>query len=375
MHSPCKEPGTLERPNRFFQAKIARRNFTLRAWIMPIAVQNPGGQLFGWGFELDWSIHENDTTIMLPSVPVRRQIVNTVIAPRRWQCLTLTVGGQQSDLYLNGIPVSRQTWNRPLEGSGAPVHIGSIGGVRNFLNAKLAAFAVYGEALSPEAVRRLYESERGAYRPKSHVYFPENDFFRLKLAPGGGDEAEVPSDVTVGAGVQAEQEAGRPVLALDGHASHLIVRDSPRERLFSKPYAFILDFRPEPGASGMIFRRHHAECLSLERDGTLVFDANIGRHNLVRFPKAVKFDAWNRIVLTYDGHVVTLEVNGVQAGRRAYEGSLYDSGDFPIVFLADNTYPGFPKALNVRCKIRELRLTPRPTDVSGRLDSPQEPRQ
>ena len=63
----------------------------------------------------------------------------------------------------------------------------------------------------------------------------------------------------------------------------------------------------------------------------------------------------------------TLEVNGVQAGRHAFEGSLYESGEFPIVFLADNTYPGFPKALNVRCKIRELRLAPRPTDVSDHL--------
>jgi hypothetical protein len=254
-----------------------------------------------------------------------------------------------------------------LEGNGAPVHIGSIGGVRNFLNAKLAAFSIYGEAFSPAAVRRLYELERGAYCQKSDAFFPENDFFHLKLASGGGDEAEVPSDVTIGPGVQVEQEVGRSVLSFDGHASHVIVRDSPRERLFSKPYAFLLDFRPELGTSGMIFRRHHAECLSLESDGTLVFDANIGRRNLVRFPKAVKFDAWNRIVLTYDGHVVALKVNGVQAGRHAYEGSLYDSGDFPIVFLADNTRPDFPKALNVRCKIRELRLAPRPTDVSDHL--------
>jgi hypothetical protein len=174
--------------------------------------------------------------------------------------------------------------------------------------------------------------------------------------------------VTVGPGVQREQEAGRPVLSFDGQASHLILRDSPRERLFSKPYAFILDFRPEPGASGRIFRRHHANCLGLERDGTLVFDANIGRRNLVRFPKAVRLGAWNRIVLTYDGQTVTLEVNGARAGRQAYEGTLYDAaGEFPVVFLADNTYPGFPKASNVRCKVRELRMAPRPGDLSDRL--------
>ena len=211
--SICKakrqEPGTLELPSRFFQEKIARRDFTVRVWMMPIAVHSPGGNLLGWGSELDWTIHDNDTTIMLPSVPARRQIVNTVIAPRRWQCLTLSVRGQQSDLYLNGIPVSRQTWNRSIESSGAPVYIGSIGGKRDFLNAKLAAFSIYGEALSADAVRTLYQAERGAYRAKPDAYFPENDFFRLKLAAGGGDEADVPSEVTVGPGVRAGAR-GRP---------------------------------------------------------------------------------------------------------------------------------------------------------------------
>ena len=72
--------------------------------------------------------------------------------------------GRQSDLYLNGIAVSRQTWNRSIESGGAPVYIGSIGGQRNFLNAKLAAFSIYGEALSADAVRGLYEAERDTYR-------------------------------------------------------------------------------------------------------------------------------------------------------------------------------------------------------------------
>jgi hypothetical protein len=367
LQSEGQQPGTLELANRFFQEKIAGKDFSVRVWVMPIAIHSPGGNLLDWGSELDWSIRDNDTTIMLPSVPARRQIVNTVIAPRRWQCLTLSVQGGQSDLYLNGIAVSRQTWNRPIQPSGAAVYIGSIGGKRNFLNAKLAALSIYGEALSADAVRGLYQAERDTYRTPPDKFFPENDLFRLNLA-SGGDEADVPSEVTVGPGVRREQEAGRPVLLFDGQASHLIVRDSPRERLFSKPYAFILDFRPEPGASGRIFRRHHANCLGLERDGTLVFDANIGRRNLVRFPKAVRFGAWNRIVLTYDGQTVTLEVNGVRAGRQAYEGTLYDAaGEFPVVFLADNTYPGFPKASNVRCKVRELRVAPRPGDLSDRL--------
>ena len=71
--------------------------------------------------------------------------------------------------------------------------------------------------------------------------------------------------------------------------------------------------------------------------------------------------------MTYDCREVALDVNGVRAGQQAYAGALYDSGDFPVVFLADNTYPGFPKALNIRCKVRELRLAPRPADLSDRL--------
>jgi hypothetical protein len=368
LQSVGPDPGTLELPGRFFRQKIAGKDFTVRAWVMPIAIRSPGGNLFGWGSELRWLIRDNDTTITLPSVPARRQAVGTLIAPRRWQCLTLCVQGGQSDLYLNGIPVSRQTWNRPIAGSDAPVYIGSLAGKYDFFNAKLAALSIYGEALSADAVRALYQSQRDAYRAKPGMYFPENDIFRLKLSPGGGDESDVPGEVTVGPGVQWEQEAGRALVSFDGQASHLIVRDQPGARLFSQPYAFILDFRPEPGAGGTIFRRHHCNCLRLERDGTLVFDANIGQRNLVRFPQVVRFGAWNRLVLTYDGHTVALEVNGGRAAEQAYEGALYDAAsDFPIVFLADNTYAGFPRACNVRCKVRELRMAPRPADLSAGL--------
>ena len=318
-----------------------------------------GGSLLNWGPELDWQIQDNDTLLGLPSVPARRQVVGTVITQRRWQCLTLAVKGRQSDLYLNGIPISRQTWNRSIEGSGAPVHLGSIAGKRNFLNAKLAAFAIYGEALSADAVRGLYQSESDAYRIEPRAYYPENDLFRLKMAPGGGDEADLPGEVTLAPGVQLTAEAGRPVFTFDGTKSHAIVRDQPRERLLSKPYALILDFLPEPGAHGTLLRRHHANCLGLEADGTVIFDANIGQHKFVRFPKAVRFGAWNRIVLAYDGRMVSLEMNGVRIGQQAYEGRLYDpGGDFPLVFLADNTYPHFPQALNVQCKVRELRIVP-----------------
>ena len=359
LHSEGPHPGTLELPNAFFRDKLAKKDFTLRVWVMPIAVQSSGGSLLNWGSELDWQIQDNDTLIGLPSVPARRQIVGTVITQRRWQCLALAVKGRQSDLYLNGIPISRQTWNRSIEASGAPVYLGSFGGRWNFLNAKLAALAIYGEALSAEAVRGLYQSESAAYHIEPRAYFPENDLFRLKMAAGGGDEADIPSEVTLGPAVQYAEEGGRPVFVFDGTTSHILLHDQPRERLLTKPYALILDFLPEPGAQGTLLRRHHANCLSLEADGTLTFDANIGRHNMVRFPKAVRFGAWNRIVLAYNGRTVRLEINGVRIGEQAYAGVLYDpGGEFPLVLLADNTHPNFPRALTVHCKVRELRIAP-----------------
>ena len=228
LHSEGPHPGTLELPNAFFRDKLAKKDFTLRVWVMPIAVQSSGGSLLNWGSELDWQIQDNDTLIGLPSVPARRQIVGTVITQRRWQCLALAVKGRQSDLYLNGIPISRQTWNRSIEASGAPVYLGSFGGRWNFLNAKLAALAIYGEALSAEAVRGLYQSESAAYHIEPRAYFPENDLFRLKMAAGGGDEADIPSEVTLGPAVQYAEEGGRPVFVFDGTTSHILLHDQPR---------------------------------------------------------------------------------------------------------------------------------------------------
>jgi hypothetical protein len=351
-------PGTLELPTAFFRDNIARKDFTVRVWLMPIAVQTAGGTLLNWGQELEWQIENSDTQIRLPSVPARRQVAGTVIAQRRWQCLALVVKGRQSDLYLNGIAISRQTWNRSIEGTGAPVYIGSFAGRFDFLNAKLAALAIYSEALSPPAVGSLYRSECGTYRVQRGAYYPENDLFHLNVA-SGRDEADIPSEVTVGPGVRFAKDRGRAVMDFDGKTSHILVHDQPRERLVSKPYALILDFLPEPGAHGTLLRRHHANCVSLDADGTLVFDANIGRLNMVRVPKAIRFGQWNRIVLTYNGRKVRLEVNGRPIGERAYQGTLYDpGGEFPLVFLADNTYPGFPQAMTVRCRVRELRMAP-----------------
>ena len=80
---------------------------------------------------------------------------------------------------------------------------------------------------------------------------------------------------------------------------------------------------------------------------------------MVRFPKAVRFGTWNRIVLAYNGRTVRLEINGVRIGEQAYAGVLYDpGGEFPLVLLADNTHPNFPRALTVHCKVRELRIAP-----------------
>ena len=87
------------------------------------------------------------------------------------------------------------------------------------------------------------------------------------------------------------------MLAFDGQASHLILHDSPRERLFSKPYAFILDFLPEPGASGTIFRRHHCNCLSWSATARWRSTPTSGAATWSVSPRRSASAQWNRIVL------------------------------------------------------------------------------
>jgi hypothetical protein len=251
-----------------------------------------------------------------------------------------------------------QKWDSPLRGTDTPLYIGSITGSREFINAKLAGFTIYEGALSSEQVANLYDAQKKRFEPQPEDY-PEDDLFRMKLAENKIlDNSEMPGAVERGEGVTIEQEEGKPVLALDGKQAYLILNHHPRAALLHHPFTLVMDFKPAPEASGMIFRRHHHLCLALEKDGTLVFDANIGRRNMIRFPEAVKHGDWNRLRFSYDGKTAEVMLNNKEIGKVDYPGSLAMGSNYPLVFFADNTHPNFPGYANIQCKVREFRIMP-----------------
>ncbi len=350
-------PATIELPPAVFRRHLEGKASTIRVWVKPMAIDRAGGSLFNWSSYLfDWKLADHSTSILMPSAPQKKLTVNALIRQREWQSLTLVLDGPAATLYWNGVPVGMQIWEQPPRGTDVPLTIGSIGASREFLNAKLAAFTIYEGALAENAVALLYAAERSRYRVEPADY-PEDDLFRLDLSAGvGADAAEISGRVEQGEGVTLGHEQNRPFLSLDGRRSYLVLAHHPRAALLHRPFTLVLDFRPAPGASGTIFRRHHALALQLLQDGTLRFDANIGRRNWIDFPKAVTFGEWNRLRFSYDGRTARLEVDDGQPVEQDYPGALATGSSYPLVFFADNTYPGFPAAFNIACDVRELRL-------------------
>ncbi|NQU09613.1 hypothetical protein HQ590_02390, partial [bacterium] len=359
LRGESAKPGTIELAPRVFRKTIEGKSSTIRVWIKPMAVNRPGGSLLNWcSYLFGWTLANDSTTVWLASAPQKKLAVNAVVRQRAWQCLTLVFDGATATLYLNGVPVGKQTWDQPLRGTDTPLTIGSITGTREFLNAKLAAFTIYEGALSEASVAGLYRSERNRFDVKPADY-PEDDLFRLHLVGDAmGDAAEIPGRIEHGEGVAVIEDDGRPVLALNGKGSYLILRDHPRAALLHHPFTLVLDFRPAPGAAGMIFRRHHLLCLELKKDGALVLDADIGRRNTIRFPNAIRHGQWNRLRFSYDGKKARAEVNGHRIAEIDYVGRLATGSSYPLVLFADNTHPRFPNWANIQCRVRELRLMP-----------------
>jgi hypothetical protein len=359
LHGESATPGTILLPPAGLRRRMEGKSVTFRVWLKPMAINRSGGVLADWvDYNLNWRVDDTRTVFSLSDPPSRRLIAESVIRQRTWQCLTLVLDGVSVTLYADGLPVGMQSWNKPLAGIEAPFCIGSTQGVRDFLNAKLGAFTIYEGALSGEEVARLYLQERARYARDLTSAWPEDDLFRLAAGDQGPyDAAEIPAQIQAGPGVQVKRDDGAPYLSFSGEKSYLLVRDHPRARDFADPFSLIWDLRRAEGSSGMIFRRHHILCLSLEKDGTLVFDANIGRNNRVSFPAAVPAGHWVRLMLTYDRQTVRLFRDGQLLAERPYPGSIVAS-DYPIVIFSDNTHPRFPDWGNVQADLREFRVIP-----------------
>jgi hypothetical protein len=359
LHGESKKPAIIEMAPKFFRENLSNKNFTVVVWLKPMEINRSGGAIMNWGsWFFGWNISNDSCSMSVVSTPQRQLIAESIIRQRKWQCLALSFDGAKSTLYLNGIAVGCQTWDKPMQGVDAPVFIGSVMGQRECLNAEMASFKIFGAAMDSDSLKKMFVSEWEKFMPKEGTAFPEDDIFRLKISKEGvSDEAEIPAVKIVVNGAKTSAEGNeKPSAAFSGESSYLLVTDHPRAKLFRDPFSMILDFMPEPGTSGMIFRRHHILCLDLGKDGSLTFDANIGRNKRVSFPGVVKFGEWNRVIFSYDGKVFRLSVNGAPFVEKEYPGSIGNS-DYTIVFFADNTNK-FPESGKLKCKVRELRIVP-----------------
>ena len=358
LHGESDKPAIIEMPPKFFRDNLSNKNFTIAVWIKPMEINRSGGAIMNWGsWFFGWNISNETCSASVVSTPQRHLIAESVVRQRKWQCLALSFDGARSTLYSNGTAVGCQTWDKPMQGVDAPVFIGSVMAEREFLNAEISSFRIYSGAMDADSMKRMFISERDKFKPKEGSAYLEDDLFRLKISKDGiSDEAEIPAVKIVANGTRISEEKDKTSVSFSGDASYLLITDHPRAKLFKEPFSLILDFMPEPGTSGMIFRRHHILCLELTKDGGLTFDANIGRNNRISFPGAVKFGEWNRLIFSYDGKTARLSINGAPSVEKEYPGNIGNS-DYTTVFFADNTYK-FPESGKLKCMVRELRIVP-----------------
>ncbi len=363
LKGETKEHGYLEVASPLIRKRLTNGRFTIRAWIKPMAVASQGGALFNWGaHQLSWCVFNDRCQVSFHGGDPRRLNAETVIRQRQWQFLALVVDGATATLYADGVPVARQTWDRPVSVNDAPIVIGSNFGQNDFIDAKLAALTVYEEVLTTEGVAALYHAEKSKFAAEPSKAWPENDLLHIVASKDGPlDATELPAAIKAGPGVSVVDGGdGKPVLSFSGTDSYLIVNENARLHLLHDPYSIIFDIKPAPEAAGMLFRRHHEECLSMDKDGSLILDTNIGRNKRLVFPKAVPRGRWTRIMLTYDGKTAGLFVDGKLVSREAYPGVLCE-GRFPFSIGADNTLT--PYGHLVKMEVRGLRIIPAVLDA------------
>ncbi|HEY3331065.1 MAG TPA: LamG-like jellyroll fold domain-containing protein [Capsulimonadaceae bacterium] len=356
IHGEGPNAGSILIPQGPFRRHMDGKPLTMRFWVKPIAINRGGGALASWiDYNFNWGIGDSTTAINLNDPPGRKLIAQDVIRQRDWQSLTLVLDGVKGTLYVDGIAVGVQTWNRSMPSSDAPFSVGSMGGIRDYFNGKIAAFTIYPGAMTADDVAKLYLKEKPGFTVDVNQAGPEKDIFRLAI---DGDTVKDGSEIPVAsmetAGLTVRRDDGAPYVSFSGDKSYITARDHPRARNYAAPFSLVWEMRREAGAGGMIFRHHHIICLGLNGNGTLDFDANIGRNNRATFPNAVPAGKWVRMMLTYDGHTVCVYRDGEKLGEKAYPGALAPS-DFPIAIFVDNTNR-FPTYGNIKADVREYRL-------------------
>ena len=359
LHNPGGGTGAtleLERSPEL-RKLLAGKDLTIRTWVKPMP-RNPndrGSLCCFLSYRFGWSIGGGGSTVFLPSSKSRSLAAGGVTRPWRWQSLSLVCKGRQATLYVDSIPVATQVFDTAFPDSDAPFAIGSNDLKRDFLNGKFGSFVIYDGALTPAQLARLELEERPRYA--DDALYPENRNFSLGVRDGKVvDTVEFPARVEPNDGVRIEGNK----LVFSGEGSGIQVENGSRTGLFWEPFAFHLRFKPvQTGRSMMLFRRHHALCLEILPDGTLQFDANIGRRQWLKLPQKVKFGAWNELVFRYDGKRVISTLNG-ETAQLDYPGSLAPGSSFPVSFLNDRTHPQYPRWGSFAGEVECLEVYPLP---------------
>ncbi|HEY3415409.1 MAG TPA: LamG-like jellyroll fold domain-containing protein, partial [Armatimonadota bacterium] len=348
--------GYLTIPSGPIYKLLDRQSTTLCAWVKPLVRNADNASLVRWYENLSWGFTLDGMGLTVNWQWQKRINADAVLTQRDWQFVALRLDGNRSTLFVNGLEVATQQWDAPLSAHPSDFTIGSSYGKQDFFNAKLAHFTIFPGALSSDDVMKLYLKSQESFALKPGECWPEDNLLQLGLQPVG-DTAEIPAELELGPGTTQAQVDGGPALVFDGKTSYLMIKENPHVYLLGTPFSMIFTIRPEVGARGTLFRRYHDEALGLLPDGTLFFDANIGRRNQATFPKAVTMGAWNRMMLSYDGKVVRLFRDGQLLARKDYPGSFSINRNFSLVFGGDNTM-GAKIGANVPMALKELTIIP-----------------
>lgn len=357
-------PTYLSLPNESMQKILAGHSFTLCAWLKPMLDKKLAGDLAQWGLALDWEISEHGTSFICNDNARQRLAADEILAQRQWHFLAVSVKDTHATLYVDGLNVAEQTWEKPLGEGHTPFVIG--GTLRNLhsLSMKLASFTIYPQALDDGDVARLFVKDHDRFASAPGKAWPEDYFCLLNFAADGvTDRAEYPAQLTCAPGTTSTTVDDRAVLDFNGTTSSMLVKENPHVHLPGDTFSLIFDFKPASNAEGCIFRRQFNPGLWLRRDGSLVFDSNSGQHNRLVFPKAITTGQWNRMMLTYDGKTFALFRDGKLISRQPYPGDLEANWERPLCIGADSSTANPAFTSHLAMQLREFAIYPHMLDA------------
>jgi hypothetical protein len=354
----------LSLPNDALRPVLVGKGFTIAAWLKPLLDLDPEGDLSQWGLSLVWTVSQRGTSVIWNDQARPRLEADDVLTPRQWHFLALSAGGNHATLFVDGLNVAEQTWDEPLGEGRTPFIIEGNARYSHFLRSKLASFTIYPQALDDASVAKLYVKDRDRIVQPSNAVWPEDYLALINFAANGvKDVAELPSALILGPGTTPKIVDSRPVLDFDGKDSSILLKENPHVHLLGEPFSLIMDFNPQLGSEGCLFRRPFNPGLWLRKDGSLLFDANSGENNQIVIPNAVTAGQWNRLMLAFDGKTFSLFRDGKLIEHQDYVGALDSNPSFPLCVGADSTIEQPVFGAHPVMQLREFAVYPRVLDA------------